>query len=182
MGRYFPVPKPKPPAPPGKQLIYWVEDEAAWSAAKDSAVIDSSTLIIRKDTGTFWRTDNNDPPHAFTPFGSASAGYTVVDGRSDFGRISAWQRVEVGKGDPLTLRISDTLVVGDTFQIVDVDRSFDKGSVTLQTGKLGFYIFGENGQRVALGDSLVLDTVGEDVVWSFLVTNSGIVVMTSPAL
>jgi hypothetical protein len=109
--------------------------------------------------------------------GVSSASFKVVDGRSpNYKEIKAWDRVMVGAGDPLTIPLSASLRPGDVFQIVDKDRSFSsKNYLKLAlppTTNLMFEVAGP-------GNNLILDAIGQNAVWGFLVTDNGIAVMSS---
>ncbi len=132
---------------------------------------DADQLYVGREEQQVWEADRDGSLYQLS-----NDPFRTVDGRAaDYKQVAAWDRVNVGRGDALTLQLPE-LRMGEMFEVVDVDRTFAKTPVTLAIpqGSLTtrFVIAG-------MGNNLVLDTIGPNQVWRFLVSNDGIVVVNS---
>ena len=172
-----------PPAP-GIPLIWWTENEqgrltpgADGKTDAEKANVGIATLTIQRDNGTLWRVLEDKAPYTWVQVAKGSAGgdpYKDAMWSESFGQLQPWTRLLISVDGPKTVNLA-AMNVGDSFEIVDTDRIFDKAPVTLApSSDMKFAIIDTP------GDTLTLDTIGQGATWRFYIVAKDIVVSNVP--
>lgn len=195
-GHYPPIKPHKPvnpdpvnpnphPQPAGVPLIWWTENADGRLKRDDKGLTDAdkanvgiATLIIQRDDGSLWRVKEDKAPYTWiemaTGNGDPYKDYSEDDPEVVNNGIRGWMRVLVSSEKEKTFQIAE-LNPGDSFEIVDVWRVFDKFNVTVKPPD------GMNFQILDLDKAnLVLDTIGQGTTWRFFSIYGSIIVQNVP--